>query len=163
MSLTPASHHLTSDFEHQQHYWYSTAPYSGSVVRTYEYLIQCMDSPKASYTSVAYQVESDTTLHTTMVVGRGSRSCCAVCGAVEVCVLCVGPVCWSGLLPVSLNSRRRTKSVPFIPGTRTSIYYSIVRTVSCAVALFCSLARSAPTRPRSAFCAPRSRPPPPFH
>ena len=93
MSLTPASHHLTSDFEHQQHYWYSTAPYSGSVVRTYEYLIQCMDSPKASYTSVAYQVESDTTLHTTMVVGRGSRSCCAVCGAVEACVLCVGPVC----------------------------------------------------------------------
>ena len=30
--------------------------------------------------------------------GRGSRSCCAVCDAVEVCVLCVGPVCWSCVL-----------------------------------------------------------------
>ena len=37
-------------------------------------------------------------------VGRGSRLCCAVCDAVEVGVLCVGPVCWSGPLPVSLNS-----------------------------------------------------------
>ena len=43
-------------------------------------------------------------------VGRGSRSRCAVRDAVEVCVLCVGPVCWSGPLPVSLNSTGRPPS-----------------------------------------------------